>query len=88
MAAAWLEEVADFEIAKLRVKELSESVPGEYFIFSLSAGHRLDLREDEACSIPNSATREVTDDTKGMAAGRQESPEGVGLREMRARVNQ
>ena len=43
----WLEVVADPEAAKLRVKELVECVPGEYFIFSLASGRRFDLRRDD-----------------------------------------
>ena len=43
----WLEVVADLEAAKLRVKELEECVPGEYFIFSLASGRRLDVKRDE-----------------------------------------
>jgi hypothetical protein len=42
----WLEVVADLEAAKLRVKELVEYVPGEYFIFSLASGRRLDVKRD------------------------------------------
>ena len=43
----WLEVVADLEAAKLRVKELVECVPGEYFIFSLASARRLDVKRDE-----------------------------------------
>jgi hypothetical protein len=43
----WLEVVADLEVAKLRVKELVECVPGEYFIFSLASGRRFDVRRDD-----------------------------------------
>jgi hypothetical protein len=43
----WLEVVADLEAAKHRVKELVECVPGEYFIFSLASGRRLDVERDE-----------------------------------------
>ena len=43
----WLEVVADLEAAKLRVKELVECVPGEYFICSLASGRRLDVKRDE-----------------------------------------
>ena len=42
----WL-VLADLEAAKLRVKELVECVPGEYFIFSLASGRRLDVKRDE-----------------------------------------
>ena len=55
-SARWLEVVADLEAAKLRVKELAESVPGEYFIFSLAAGHRIDLEQDEVYSSPEPRT--------------------------------
>ena len=40
-SARWLEVVSDLEAAKLRVKELAESVPGDYFIFTLEAGRRI-----------------------------------------------
>ena len=43
----WLEVVGDLEAAKLRVKELVECVPGEYVIFSLASGRRLDVERDE-----------------------------------------
>ena len=46
----WVEEVTDLEAAKLRVKELTDSIPGEYLIFSLGAGRRLDLKQNEVCS--------------------------------------
>jgi hypothetical protein len=46
-SARWLEVVADLEAAKLRVKDLEECVPGEYFIFSLATGRRLDVKRDE-----------------------------------------
>jgi hypothetical protein len=44
----WLEVAADLDAAKLRVKELVECVPGEYFIFSLASGRRLDVKRDYA----------------------------------------
>jgi hypothetical protein len=47
-SAGWLEVVADLEAAKLWVKELVECVPGEYFIFSLASGRRLDVKRDDA----------------------------------------
>jgi hypothetical protein len=43
----WVEVVADLEAANLRVKELVECVPGEYFIFSLESGRRLDVKRDD-----------------------------------------
>jgi len=43
----WREVVADIDAAKLRVKELVECVPGEYFIFSLASGRRLDVKRDD-----------------------------------------
>jgi hypothetical protein len=43
----WLGVATDLEAAKLRVKELIESAPGEYFIFSLATGHRLTVRLDD-----------------------------------------
>jgi hypothetical protein len=60
-SARWLEEVADLEDAKRRVKQLAESAPGEYFIFSLAAGHRLDLKQEKVCSSPES----LPDNTSG-----------------------
>jgi len=42
----WLGVVTDLEAAKVRVKELVASSPGEYFIFSLAAGHRLHFKPD------------------------------------------
>jgi hypothetical protein len=42
----WLGVATDLEAAKLRVKELTESAPGEYFIFSLATGRRLNVRLD------------------------------------------
>ena len=50
----WLEVVADLEAAKLRVKELVECVPGEYFIFSLASGRRLDVKRDDVRDSPES----------------------------------
>ena len=44
----WLGVAIDLEAAKLRVRELAESVPGEYFIFSLATGHRLDMKMTDA----------------------------------------
>jgi hypothetical protein len=43
----WLGVATDLEAAKLRVRELTESAPGEYFIFSLATGHRLTVRPDD-----------------------------------------
>jgi hypothetical protein len=43
----WLGVAPDLEAAKLRVKELTESAPGEYFIFSLVSGRRLTVRLDD-----------------------------------------
>ena len=43
----WLGVVTSLEAAKARVKELAESVPGQYFIFSLATGHRLDIKWDD-----------------------------------------
>ena len=43
----WLGVTADLEAAKVRVKELAESIPGEYFIFSLATGHRLNIKPDD-----------------------------------------
>jgi hypothetical protein len=43
----WLGVAIDLEAAKLRVKELTESAPGEYFIFSLATGRRLTVRLDD-----------------------------------------
>jgi hypothetical protein len=43
----WLGVATDLEAAKLRIKELTESAPGEYFIFSLATGRRLNVRLDD-----------------------------------------
>jgi hypothetical protein len=43
----WLGVVTDLEAAKARVKELTESIPGEYFIFSLATGRRLNVKLDD-----------------------------------------
>ncbi len=43
----WLGVLTDLEAAKERVKELAKSIPGEYFIFSLASGHRLDIKPDD-----------------------------------------
>jgi hypothetical protein len=43
----WLGVVTDLEAAKLRVKELAKSIPGQYFIFSLATGHKLDIKPDD-----------------------------------------
>jgi hypothetical protein len=42
----WLGVVMNLEDAKIRVKELTASTPGEYFIFSLAAGRRLFIKPD------------------------------------------
>ena len=44
----WLGVATDLEAAKLRVRELAESVPGEYFIFSLATGQRLQISMTDA----------------------------------------
>ena len=49
----WLEVVADLEAAKLRVKELVEYVPGEYFIFSLASGRRFDVIRGRGLQYPD-----------------------------------
>jgi hypothetical protein len=43
----WLGVATDLEAAKLWVRELAETVPGQYFIFSLATGHRLDIKVDQ-----------------------------------------
>jgi hypothetical protein len=43
----WLGIATDLEAAKQRVKELTQSSPGEYFIFSLATGHRLTVSLDD-----------------------------------------
>ena len=40
-SARLLEVASDLDAAKLRVKELAESVPGDYFIFTLETGRRI-----------------------------------------------
>lgn len=56
----WLGVATDLEAAKVRVKELIASSPGEYFIFSLAAGHRLHIKPDdpdaESLSIEGTAS--------------------------------
>jgi hypothetical protein len=49
----WLGVTTDLEAAKLRVTELAESIPGEYFIFSLATGHRLDMKMTDANNGPS-----------------------------------
>jgi hypothetical protein len=39
-----------------RVRELAESIPGEYFIFSLATGRRLDLKMTDASNGPPSSS--------------------------------
>jgi hypothetical protein len=48
----WLGVATDLEAAKLRVRELAESIPGEYFIFSLATGHRLNIKMTDANNGP------------------------------------
>ena len=48
----WLGVAGDLEAAKLRVKELLESDPGPYFIFSLATGHRVDIGRDGLIARP------------------------------------
>jgi len=43
----WLGIATDLEAAKQRVKELTQSSPGEYFIFSLATGHRFTVSLDD-----------------------------------------
>ena len=42
--ARWLGVTGDLEAAKLHIKQLAESMPGEYFVFSLATGQRLNIR--------------------------------------------
>jgi hypothetical protein len=46
-SARCIEVVSDLEAAKLRVKELAECVPGDYFIFTLEAGRKIFSLEAE-----------------------------------------
>ena len=59
----WLGVVTDLEAAKVRVKELAASSPGEYFIFSLAAGSRLHIKPDgsdaNSTSIGTSSHRDT-----------------------------
>jgi hypothetical protein len=55
----WLEVVADFEAARLRVKELAESIPGKYFIFSLATGRRLDVKRDDVGASTEASGRQT-----------------------------
>jgi hypothetical protein len=54
----WLGVATNLETAKLRVRELAESLPGEYFIFSLATGHRLDLKMTDANNGPRPSSSE------------------------------
>jgi hypothetical protein len=56
----WLGVVTDLEAAKLRVRELVESIPGEYFIFSLATGHRLHINMTDANNGSKPSSSECT----------------------------
>ena len=62
----WLGVVTDLEAAKVRVKELVVSSPGEYFIFSLAAGRRLHIKPDgpdaDSTSIGTASDRDTKKD--------------------------
>jgi hypothetical protein len=45
-SARWVGIAVDLEAATQRIKELAESEPGQYFIFSLATGHRLDVKAE------------------------------------------
>jgi hypothetical protein len=55
----WLGVVTDLEAAKLRVRELAESIPGEYFIFSLATGHRLDIKMTMKVQAPEEKSSRI-----------------------------
>jgi hypothetical protein len=55
----WLGVVTDLEAAKLRVRELAESIPGEYFIFSLATGHRLDIKMKTKVQAPEEKSSRI-----------------------------
>jgi hypothetical protein len=63
----WLGVVTDLEAAKVHVKELAASIPGEYFIFSLATGRRLDIKPDnvEASSRKEPRTSEPEEGSCG-----------------------
>jgi hypothetical protein len=55
----WLGVATVLEAAKLWIKELTESAPGEYFIFSLATGHRLNVRLDNV-DVGSEAKKEIS----------------------------
>ena len=55
----WLEVLADFEAAQFRVEELAVSIPGEYFIFSLATGRRLDIKRDDVGASAEASGRQT-----------------------------
>jgi hypothetical protein len=60
----WLGVVNDLEAAKLRVKELAEAIPGQYFIFSLATGHRLDIKPDDVHASSETAKERPVSESK------------------------
>jgi hypothetical protein len=61
----WVGVVTDLEAAKARVKELAESIPGEYFIFSMATGSRLKIKADDV---------EASTSEERLATGPREAP--------------
>jgi len=60
----WLGVLTDLEAAKERVKELAKSIPGEYFIFSLASGHRLDIKPDDLNASSETKTKFPASESK------------------------
>jgi hypothetical protein len=56
----WLGVVTDLEAAKLRVRELAASIPGEYFIFSLATGQRLRINTTDTNNGSRTSPSECT----------------------------
>lgn len=52
----WLGIAVDLESAKLRIKELTQSDPGPYFIFSLATGRRFNIKAEDLVSQSDGAT--------------------------------
>jgi len=60
----WLGVLTDLETAKVRVKELAKTIPGEYFIFSLATGHRLDVNPDDLDASSETKTKLPASESK------------------------
>ena len=60
----WLGVIADLEAAKVRVQELAKSIPGEYFIFSLATGQRLEIKPDDLDATSETRTKLPASESK------------------------